>query len=399
MSDQANDPELKIESLFAENQELRARLEEAEETLRAITAGEVDALVVHSKDEERIYTLQGADYTYRIMIESINEGAANITPDGTILYCNKRLAEMLNLPLEKVLGSSLSAYLPDEEKQAFASLTAGSSESPTRGEYNLRVNGSSALPVLISTSTARVNEHCILCLVVTDLTEQKKARARERELQVRLMEQREQERVRIAHNLHDGPIQDLIGISFALEDILTTGREQGAKEDLEEVRENVHRIIGVLRTACNELRPPNIIQFGLSKALQAHRDEFSKKYPELNVSLEAAADAQRISKDISSILYRIYQECMNNIARHANATSVTVRLFLDQDFVLMEVQDNGRGFELPEDWVELAREDHLGLVGMRERAEAVGGSLRVLTAPERGTTIRVEVPYVRPPLR
>ena len=89
--------------LAAENAELRARLEEAEDTLRAIRSGEVDALVMG----EEVYTLKGAETPYRLLIESMNEGAATLAPDGTILYCNRRFAEMVATPAEQVIGSCL----------------------------------------------------------------------------------------------------------------------------------------------------------------------------------------------------------------------------------------------------------------------------------------------------
>src|SRR5512141_3321081 len=92
------------EEILAENEELRLRLEEAEETLRAIGSGEVDAFVVSGPDGEQVFTLKGAEQPYRVLVETMNEGAANLAADGTILYCNNRLAAMLQTPLEKLLG-------------------------------------------------------------------------------------------------------------------------------------------------------------------------------------------------------------------------------------------------------------------------------------------------------
>src|SRR3954466_12760441 len=95
----------------AEVQDLRARLLEAEETLRAIRRGEVDALVVEGTRGEQIYTLRGADHSYRIFLEAMHEGAATLPAAGVILYCNRRLAEMVQAPLEDVIGSSPRRFL------------------------------------------------------------------------------------------------------------------------------------------------------------------------------------------------------------------------------------------------------------------------------------------------
>ncbi|MDO9069198.1 MAG: hypothetical protein Q7W05_12160, partial [Deltaproteobacteria bacterium] len=98
--------------LLAENEGLRLRLEEAEETLRAIGSGEVDAFVVSSPEgQQQIFTLKGAEQPYRILVESMNEGAATLAADGTILYCNKSLSAMLKTRLESLIGTKLGTYV------------------------------------------------------------------------------------------------------------------------------------------------------------------------------------------------------------------------------------------------------------------------------------------------
>ena len=96
-----------------EAQRLRARLLEVEETLRAIRSGEVDALVVETAGEDQVFTLQGADQTYRLIVEQMQKGAATLSEGGVVLYCNPFLAALLGAPLEKVLGASLSRFLDD----------------------------------------------------------------------------------------------------------------------------------------------------------------------------------------------------------------------------------------------------------------------------------------------
>src|SRR5512138_83388 len=95
--------------LLAENEELRLRLEEAEETLRAIGSGEVDAFVVSGPGGPQVFTLKGAEQPYRVLVETMNEGAATLAEDGTIIYCNNRLAAMLQMPLERLLGTQLGS--------------------------------------------------------------------------------------------------------------------------------------------------------------------------------------------------------------------------------------------------------------------------------------------------
>ena len=104
------------------------------------------------------------------------------------------------------------------------------------------------------------------------------------------------------------------------------------------------------------------------------------------------SDGTTLPENVRLALFRIYQAALTNVVRHAQADKVVVRLHLDAEQVMLEVEDNGRGFDLPQRWIELARQGHLGLVGMVERAEAVGGQLTVQSEPGRGTVIRVTVP-------
>jgi PAS domain S-box-containing protein len=163
-------------ALAAEIEELRARLVEAEDTLRAISGGEVDALVVDGPRGEQVFTLEGADHSYRIFLEEMHEGAATLNADGVILYCNRRFAEIVGMPLEQVIGSSLFQFAREADHPELDSiLRAGLSGSggSGKGELELLSRGEPA-PVYLSTSALPMGEVEAICLVVTDLALQKR---------------------------------------------------------------------------------------------------------------------------------------------------------------------------------------------------------------------------------
>src|SRR5215213_2567631 len=108
--------------LLDENRELRARLDAAEETLRAIRADEVDALVVKHGDTDQICTLQGADQAYRTFVEVMCQGAATVAADGTVLYCNRHFAELLRSPLESTIGGSIYDFVAPEDEGVLRAL-------------------------------------------------------------------------------------------------------------------------------------------------------------------------------------------------------------------------------------------------------------------------------------
>ncbi len=154
--------------------ELEARLEESEETIGAIRRGGIDALVVGDQEEQRrIYTLENADRPYRVLIEQIQEGAVTLGLDGTVLYCNQRLAQMLGVPQERVIGQALQAYVLPNHAVAFAQLLAQAQQVATRNELTLRGTGGAHVPVHLSLSPLhREDGAALLCGVLTDLTRQ-----------------------------------------------------------------------------------------------------------------------------------------------------------------------------------------------------------------------------------
>jgi signal transduction histidine kinase len=237
-----------------------------------------------------------------------------------------------------------------------------------------------------------------LTVAAVDITEQRQVKnemaknVARIEVQRRLIQQRELERQQIARDLHDGPLQELIGLNFGLEEIfgMRPGQQRKYKEDV--IRAAVQEIAHELRTFCSELRPPSLAPFGLERAIRSHVESFQEKYPAVQVHLELAVDKELLSEDIRMALYRIYQELTNNIVKHAAAAAVWIRFGFNEYQIELEVRDNGSGFDVPTNWVETARQGHLGLVGVLERAEAVGGSVKITSKPGLGTNVLVTVP-------
>jgi len=217
------------------------------------------------------------------------------------------------------------------------------------------------------------------------------------EVQRRLLEQREQERLQIARDLHDGPLQDLAGTMYEVQAIMVDTPEGERHAQLERIYTSLREQISELRTFTSELRPPTLSRFGLGKAIRSYLDDFQDKHPELQVAFEEGQKTELIPQNIRLALYRIYQESLTNIAKHAHATQISIRLEKTPTHVVLEIQDNGKGFEIPKDWLQLARHKHLGLVGMRERADALGGQVEITSQKGEGTRVVVRIPLESPP--
>ena len=154
--------------------DLRARLSEAEETINAIRHGEVDALVVSGSDGEQIYTLKGADSSSRVLLQEMSEGALTVLPDKTILFCNKRFAMLVRLPHEQIIGMSLDKFVAPENQLTFEAIIRKAQDGGAKGEILLGLADGTTVPVYCSMSAVQIDHKPCLCVVVTDLTEQKR---------------------------------------------------------------------------------------------------------------------------------------------------------------------------------------------------------------------------------
>jgi PAS domain S-box-containing protein len=163
-----------LQELENENIALRQQIETLEETFRAIKMGEVDALVVSTPQGEKVFTLQDADYPYRVFVQEMHEGSVTLDEYGTILYCNDHLARMLKKPLRKIIGSNFEEYIAPSEKQVFRGLFQQAKQVVNRGELNLIADDETQIPVYLSFKCLQIDNVAVTCLVVTDLTEQKR---------------------------------------------------------------------------------------------------------------------------------------------------------------------------------------------------------------------------------
>lgn len=207
-----------------------------------------------------------------------------------------------------------------------------------------------------------------------------------------LAEGREQERHFLARELHDVPLQNLYSVRHRLEVIAREASLNGQAEVLSAAQGLLDQTTEDLRRICGELRPPALGPFGLSKAIRSHLRTFEEAHPELAVDFELAPDRQRLPEATRHVLFRIYQGAVSNVARHASARHVWVRFRLSDAEAVLEVEDDGCGFTVPKNWLELARQQHYGLLGIAEWVESIGGHFNVRSAPGEGATLEVRVP-------
>lgn len=164
-----------VEALRAQLAEAENKLAEARDVIQAIQSGEVDAVVVSGPQGQQVFTLKGAEYAYRALVEAMNEGAATLGADGTVLYCNGRMADLLGIPQEQIIGRPATQLFRGEAKSTFESwLARAIGGDVAKGEIELFPRQGRSIPVYLSIREMKGDEPTALCMVVTDLTEQKK---------------------------------------------------------------------------------------------------------------------------------------------------------------------------------------------------------------------------------
>lgn len=166
--------------------QLRMRLAEAEETLDAIQGGEVDAFVVHTRHGDQVFTLQGAEHPYRVLVEQMEEGAATMSTDGTILYANRCLAAMLRTALERLVGASIYACISPADQPAVRALLEHGCTGAHRAEATLCAADGTSVPVALAANPVRTENVEAVCLILTDLTNRKQAEEDARQHQAEL---------------------------------------------------------------------------------------------------------------------------------------------------------------------------------------------------------------------
>jgi len=370
------------EELLAENEDLRIRLEEAEETLRAIREGEVDGLVVSGPEGERLFLLKGAEHAYRVFVEAMNEGAVTLSRDGTILYCNERFAEMIGTSNEKVTGQSIYPFVASTD--AFESAFQRGKSREEKVELLLVRKDRGPLPVYFSFNPFLEGEVPGICVVVTDVEALKESEKNAKNLASQLLLAQEKERKRIAAELHDGLLSELAAMKYLFEGKMAL-LEQGKLSDLSEfkrVSDILASVIKETRRVMNNLHPAILEELGLSAAINWLSAEYQNSYPHIKVQKQVEVPEQDISDSAKVVIFRVLQEALNNFAKHGKGDRVDLSLSKsDRNFALM-IRDNGQGFNVAK------AQRGLGLESMRERVELSGGEFQIESIIGQGTTIR-----------
>jgi signal transduction histidine kinase len=226
-----------------------------------------------------------------------------------------------------------------------------------------------------------------------DITERKLAQDALQMFSRQLIEAQEEERRRIARELHDqiGQILTVVKMNLHAVQQICQGSDAGpyVKDNIEAVDEALR----LVRDLSVELRPPILDDLGLTTALHWYVDRYTKRTGlTVDVVIDLQDENERFSREFETACFRIAQEALTNVVRHAKATHVVVRLARNRELLLLTVKDNGAGFDVNRLRKRAPRVSTLGLISMQERAHAAGGRVDIESSPAGGTEVRFSLP-------
>jgi PAS domain S-box-containing protein len=347
--------------------------------------------------------LRASEARYRGIVESQQATVMRLDFTGRILFVNEYCCEFTGLPREAIVGQNYADWVHPDERAALAAMLLTLRQPPYRAHgINRVVTAHGTVRALEWEGATIRDEHGTpveLQSIGRDVTERlqieealraslEELRTKEemlRSLAQRQVTVREEERKRVGFDLHDGLCQELVGIGILIEGARRHLMTTSAAADLERAQRYLTNLSEHVRKLAGELRPMLLDDLGLVESLKSLVAGLSSGAT--CVQLECETNVPRLDELVEVGVYRIAQEALTNVVRHAQARNATLTLGAAGGFLQLEIRDDGRGFDRAN-----RRAEALGIFAMEERALAIGGGLAITSAPGKGTTVRLECP-------
>ncbi len=360
--------------------------------------------------KEKLIVVKASEKKYRNLVESINDGVFVVDNQGVLLFVNTELVKLLGIPLDKIIDQPLQDIIHGEGVKSLLLCIEQTfkTEKVEKVEFDLTIGMNLYWfeTILIPQRKAEVSSFNVLG-ISRDITERKVLENKQRELVATLKNQQEtlkllskeviraqeEERARISRDIHDEIGQALTALTFNLE-LLKNPENQ--KEEIEKRIEDCKRLVETtiedVRRFSYELRPTILDDLGLLPAFQSHARGY-KERTGIEIQINVIRDIDKINDELKTVLYRIFQESLNNIAKHAHASRVIIDLTHQGNKLNFKIQDNGVGFNTDAVLNRGIDAGGLGIKGIRERVELIGGKLNLKSKPNKGTELWVSIPY------
>jgi len=340
--------------------------------------------------------LRQSERNYRELFEKAHDAIWVHDLDGNILTANEAASRMVGYTIPELLKMNVRSFLDEESlmvaKDVRQRLLAG--EKIIRPyEQRLAKQGGGEASLMLTTSLIIMDgKNKVFQHIARDVTEQKKMTENLRFYVQQITSAQEEERKRVARELHDDTAQSLVVLSRQIDKLMSA--QPPLTKDLtpiENLASQVDSILDGVRRFSQDLRPSVLDDLGLIPALEWLASDLSEHFG-IVVSVEVTGTERRFPPEMELLLFRISQEALRNVWRHSGATKAWVAIRFEEGKTVLTVIDSGKGFKVPQPLGDLTVVSKLGLAGMAERANLLGGNLKIVSEIGRGTTVSVEVP-------
>jgi PAS domain S-box-containing protein len=375
-----------------EADELKSRLAETEETLRAIQQYMVDAFVVNRENGIHVVTINEAEIPYRMMVESMNEGAVTLIPDGTIFYCNGRFGEMLQSDCEKLVGTSFRNLIVPEEQSRFEAIFQQTLPHGIREEFTLQTAKGNRMPVQLSMYLLGIDKVSGFAILATDISERVASEEKIRSLAAELTRVEHEERHRISQVLHDDLQQRLFAVKAQLSFLKDTNLSADTYRELDEIQALLSESIAITRNLSVDISPIVLQGEGLIEALTWLSFRMKEQY-QLQVDLDTKGTQLPLDDHMRVLLFQSIRELLFNVVKHAGVSQAKITINQLNRRPCITVSDDGKGFD-SEAVLGDPQAAH-GLLIIQERLNLLGCHMEMVSKPGEGTRITIELPIER----
>jgi len=346
---------------------------------------------------EQQQQLQLSEERYRGLFESAGEAIFVCSTTGEIISSNKT-CELLtghdqDSLKDTIIYGLFSEYDAEIVREIFSERLGGRIISNTEELRLVKKDGTEAYVRLAVNPLLSGSQIVGIQVIALDVTEESRLRKNMEYYITQVTRAQEDERLRISRELHDETAQILAGLSRDIASLSTdeSGLPQALAERLQKLRVVADSALEEVRRFSQDLRPSILDDLGLVPALEWLLSNLEKQH-KIHTSMSINGNQRRLAPEKELILFRIAQEALSNARRHSNASAVNMSIDIDDAALTLMISDDGRGFIIPQRASDLVQSGRLGIVGMRERARLVEGTLIVQSEPEKGTTVTLRVP-------